>query len=68
MSKKVFSVLSLALGLVAFGLAGAQPLAAFAPENTVLSLSINGPGVNLLETLDDDLSALGVGAGPGNAG
>ena len=59
MSKKVFSVLSLALGLVAFGLAGAQPLAAFAPENTVLSLSINGPGVNLLETLDDDLSALG---------
>ena len=54
MSKKIFFVLLLALGV-----AGAQPLAQFAPENTVLSLSINETSGSVLETLDDDLNALG---------
>ncbi len=57
MSKKIFFVL-LALNFLAFGTAGAQPLATFAPQDTVLSLSLNWQG-GVLETLDDDLNALG---------
>ena len=53
MLKKVLFALLLALGV-----AGAQPLAGFAPQETVLSLSFGSQG-GVLETLDDDLSALG---------
>ena len=58
MFRKILFVPLLALALLAFGVAGAQPLATLAPEDTVLSLSMNWQG-GVLETLDDDLNALG---------
>ena len=58
MFRKILFALLPALCLLGFGVAGAQPLATLAPEDTVLSLSMNWQG-SVLETLDDDLNALG---------